>query len=619
VTARRICPQCGTEYSDELRFCPRDGTALRPLEPSSDLVGEIIADRYHVTRKLGEGGMGEVYLAEHVKMGRPCALKVIRHALVHDADALARFTREAGNASRITHPNVAAIYDFGETPDGVVFLAMEYVEGESLQSLLRREGSLPPERVVAIVRQVAAALADAHALGIVHRDLKPENIMIGRSRDGGDLVKVVDFGIAKAVTGDRQQVTKTGFVLGTPDYMSPEQLAGEPLGGQSDQYALALVAFQMLTGKLPFAGKTEHEVLVKRLTAEPLKLVEARPDLTWPAGLQAVFDRALARRPEDRFPSVTDFAEALAAAYGIATPAAPGQAAVSRSSRRSFGRGLLVGSLVAVLAASAAMVTLTWRMMARNSEAATAADSSPSQPPGAVAPSAPPRGEGPGSGSRGTAALPRAAPGTAAAGTSAASGSQADSARQIVIVLPESGGGRSDRPRGRGFLIPELSTRTGNPALDSAMAAVRRGLQVVDSIAKLDPEAFRELRRVAPGGGVRPRREPEPPASDAELRSRQRSADLALEAIENLIDAAVTGHVPEPELLRARQALESIEREPLSLAARLRAQADRLMLQALITKSEADCAALHNLQTGARHSRDQLQRLRAVVAKVCGT
>jgi predicted Ser/Thr protein kinase len=583
--------------------------------PRADLVGQVIADRYHVTRKLGEGGMGEVYLAEHVKMGRPCALKVIRPALVHEPDALARFTREAANASRITHPNVAAIYDFGETPDGVVFLAMEYVDGESLQNLLRREGSLPPDRVVAIVRQVAAALADAHALGIVHRDLKPENIVVGRARDGGDLVKVVDFGIAKAVTGDRQQVTRTGFVLGTPDYMSPEQLAGEPLDGQSDQYALALVAFQMLTGKLPFAGRTEHEAMLKRLTAQPQKLAEARPDVVWPQGLQEVFDRALSRRPQDRFPSVTDFAEALARALGFVTPAAGHETAGRRGGRRATS-GAIVGAVIGLVAASAAMVTITWRLVARHSPAAMAAESARVDQPSGSRPTGPAASAGASAakaegGTRVSSALaPKTPP--------ADSGSP-DSARRIVIVLPDSTAGESERPRGRGFFIPELSRPTGNPALDSAMAAVRRGLQVVDSIAKLDPETFRELRRLTPGGPPRTGGAVPPPTSDAEVRERQRSADLALEGIENLIDAAVSGYVPEPELLRARQALERIEREPLGPEARVRARADGLMLQALITKSSVDCDALRGVEVAGRRNRDLLRRVRAVVAKACGT
>jgi len=161
-------------------------------------VGQVVADRYHIVKKLGEGGMGQVYLGEHVKMGRRSAIKVMNPSMVHDPDAVARFNREASNASRITHPNVCAIYDFGETPDGLIYLAMEFIEGEPLTDLLEREGALPVPRATDIFLQTAEALQAAHDLGIVHRDLKPDNIMLTRRKSGGDTVKVVDFGIAKA-------------------------------------------------------------------------------------------------------------------------------------------------------------------------------------------------------------------------------------------------------------------------------------------------------------------------------------------------------------------------------------------------------------------------------------
>src|SRR5207249_8644224 len=176
--------------------------------------------------KLGEGGMGQVYLAEHVKMGRKSAIKVMNPAMVHDPDAVARFNREAANASRITHPNVCAVYDFGETTDGMIYLAMEFIEGEPLTDILERDGALEPGRAVQIFQQVADALQAAHDLGIVHRDLKPDTIMISRGKGGREAVKVVDFGIAKAVGGDDagQKVTKTGLVVGTPEVRSPERL-----------------------------------------------------------------------------------------------------------------------------------------------------------------------------------------------------------------------------------------------------------------------------------------------------------------------------------------------------------------------------------------------------------
>ncbi|OLC88647.1 MAG: hypothetical protein DMD38_04245 [Gemmatimonadetes bacterium] len=314
----KICPVCSTEYPDDVKFCPNDGQTLRSAAPASDLVGQIVADRYHVVKKLGEGGMGQVYLAEHVKMGRRSAIKVMNPSMVHDPDAVARFNREAANASRINHANVCAIYDFGETPDGLIYLAMEFIEGEPLTDVIEREGALPLPRATPIFLQTADALQAAHDLGIVHRDLKPDNIMVSSRRSGGDMVKVVDFGIAKAVGGDQagQKVTKTGLVLGTPEFMSPEQLSGDAVDGRSDLYSLALVLYRMLTGKVPFEATSVQEMMIKRLTDEPTTLAAARPDLSFPAGLQPVLDTALARTPLERYQTVTKFAADVAAVTG---------------------------------------------------------------------------------------------------------------------------------------------------------------------------------------------------------------------------------------------------------------------------------------------------------------
>jgi eukaryotic-like serine/threonine-protein kinase len=314
----KICPVCSTEYPDEIKFCQNDGTTLRAAAPAADLVGQVIADRYHIVKKLGEGGMGQVYLAEHVKMGRRSAIKVMNPSMAHDSDAVARFNREAANASRITHPHVCAVYDFGETPDGLIYLAMEFVEGEPLTELLEREGALPLARAAHIFQQTGDALQAAHDLGIVHRDLKPDNIMLAKAKGGADVVKVVDFGIAKAVGGDEagQKVTKTGLVVGTPEFMSPEQLSGDKVDGRSDLYALALVFYRMLTGKLPFEANSVQETMIKRLTDEPTPLAVTRPDLAFPAGLQEVLDSALTRSPTDRYQSVAKFAADVAGITG---------------------------------------------------------------------------------------------------------------------------------------------------------------------------------------------------------------------------------------------------------------------------------------------------------------
>ena len=327
----KICPTCGTEYPSDERFCPRDGTALRAPDGGAELVGSIIADRYHVIRKLGEGGMGRVYLAEHVKMGRMSAVKVMNRTMALDPDAISRFNREAANASRISHQHVAQVYDFGETAEGLIYLAMEYVEGEPLTDILQRTGALPPERAAEIVRQTGEALSVAHDMGIVHRDLKPDNIMIARARDGGDLVKVVDFGIAKAANIEAQKVTRTGLIVGTPEYMSPEQIAGDPLDGRSDIYALGLVAFNIFTGRLPFLSKTAQESVIMRLTEPPRRLAEIRPEIPWSPAVQAVMDRALQRDAALRFASASEFGRALSAAVRAQPTAADAAAGQSET------------------------------------------------------------------------------------------------------------------------------------------------------------------------------------------------------------------------------------------------------------------------------------------------
>jgi eukaryotic-like serine/threonine-protein kinase len=336
VSAPKLCPTCSTEYPVTERFCPKDGTALRAsTTESANLVGAVIAERYHVLEKLGEGGMGQVYLAEHVKMGRRSAVKVMHPAMVHDANTIARFNREAANASRIDHPNVAGIYDFGETTDGLVYLAMQYVDGETLTQLVRANGALPVPRAVEIIRQAAEGLNAAHGLGIVHRDLKPDNIMVTKDRDGLDCVKVVDFGIAKGSAGRGQKVTKTGIVVGTPEYMSPEQLSGEEVDERSDLYSLALVAFNLLTGELPFPAESTQTSMIMRLTEPPRTLAEMKPGVAWPADLEAVMSRALARQARDRYANTREFGRALhAAAASVPVPTAQMQRTVTMAPPR---------------------------------------------------------------------------------------------------------------------------------------------------------------------------------------------------------------------------------------------------------------------------------------------
>ena len=315
-----VCPLCRTEYGPEHETCPRDGARLGATIVLEDpFIGKILADRYRVLRTLGEGGMGRVYLAEHVRMGRLSAVKVMSPALAPTPDAISRFNREAANASRINHPNVAAIYDFGETEDGTLYLAMEYVEGKTLTAILRESGPLVPARAAELAGQVADGLHAAHLLGIVHRDLKPDNILVTTQHDGREQAKIVDFGIAKTTQSGDQTVTSLGVAIGTPEYMSPEQIAGEALDARTDLYSLALVLFNMLTGVLPHPALTSKQSLVQRLTARPLTLSEVKPNVPWPPRVQKALDRALAPEPDDRYGNVLDFARDVRGATGLPT------------------------------------------------------------------------------------------------------------------------------------------------------------------------------------------------------------------------------------------------------------------------------------------------------------
>jgi predicted Ser/Thr protein kinase len=280
-----------------------------------DLVGRILGGRYRILRKLGEGAMGAVYLGEHLKIGRQDAIKVLRDSLATDPDTIARFVRGTRNVSMIRHPNICTIYDYSDIAGGIQFVAMEFVPGETLRDLLQREGKLPVEVAVHIARQAAEALDAAHDVGIVHRDLKPANIMVVRGRGGRMEVKVVDFDIAKGSSdGEGEEVTRMGFVVGTPEYMSPEQLIGDRLDGRSDIYSLALVLYRMLTGTLPFVAQDTQDLMVKRLTEEPMSLAAGLPTTQFPPALEAALRRGLQRKPADRQATAGEFGREISAA-----------------------------------------------------------------------------------------------------------------------------------------------------------------------------------------------------------------------------------------------------------------------------------------------------------------
>jgi serine/threonine protein kinase len=361
------CPSCLTTYADDARFCPRDGTRLeivahpsgRPVTPPfipppppsapppsharvfqplgseyratsqrtgppgapaaktldySKLVGETLDARYVVTRKIGEGGMSFVYLADDLLRKEPVAIKILSPLLSQDRTAMARLRREAELGGKLVHPNVCHIIRLGETMNGLVYVVMPFVEGELLCDVTNRAQQLSLALTVRYITDIAAGLQVAHELGIVHRDLKPENIMISRGPDGSERAIVMDFGLAKErqMSAEIKKLTATGIVLGTPEFMSPEQLRGKPLDARTDVYSLGLMAYEMLTGKLPFPGRTQQEIMIARLKSEPTPIRAARPDLDFPVAVEKVMLTSMAREPADRFQSAPEFAAALA-------------------------------------------------------------------------------------------------------------------------------------------------------------------------------------------------------------------------------------------------------------------------------------------------------------------
>ena len=271
--------------------------------------GEVLGDRYRVLERLGKGGMGEVHLAEHIAIGRRVAVKTLSGDFRERPELARRFLQEARTASRVRHPNIVDITDFGHTDLGAPFFVMELLEGEELKVLLRREKTLPWDRVCSIGIQICAALTAAHTQGVVHRDMKPDNVFLIR-QDDAELVKVLDFGIAKITDEETGDATRTGVLLGTPHYMSPEQAQDDPLDARSDIYSMGVLLFRMVTGRVPFRGKSFMKVLGMHMQQPPPNPSDFAPEGGLSAEGEALILKCLAKDPADRYQS----AEALAAA-----------------------------------------------------------------------------------------------------------------------------------------------------------------------------------------------------------------------------------------------------------------------------------------------------------------
>ncbi len=289
-------------------------------------VGKTLPGGYHILDLISVGGMGRVYRAEQSALGRTVAVKIVHPHLLSDENSALRFITEARAASQLNHPNSIAIFDFGRTDDGQPYLVMEFLRGKDLARVAYEEGPLGFGRIVDVLRQVLAALSEAHELGIVHRDLKPENVILEPLRRGGDFVKVVDFGLAK-LRADTQGpgVTSPGIVCGTPDYMAPEQGRGDPIDGRSDLYAVGVILFQLLTGRLPFEADSPTQVVMMHMTIPVPDPRQVAPERNIPDPLVQVVNKALAKDAKDRYQDAMEYADALKGALALAESVPPNQ------------------------------------------------------------------------------------------------------------------------------------------------------------------------------------------------------------------------------------------------------------------------------------------------------
>ncbi len=316
----RLCQTCGQALPQDAKFCPYDGQELerdsaqnsgtREILPARDsLVGWVVDERYEVLQLLGEGGMGCVYRARHRVLGRQFALKALRPELAQDLTLAERFVQEARAAAAISHPNVVSITDFGMLDHGQPYFVMELLEGRTLSSVLRERGSIEPEQVALIARSIASALSAAHEVGVIHRDLKPDNVILLGDETVPSALKVLDFGLAQLL--GKRRLTRDDIVYGTPQYMSPEQAAGEPLDARVDVYSLGILMYEMLTGRVPFEADSYMGVLTKQIYSEPTPPSLACPAIERCPGLEGIVLCCLSKAREARYPSMLEIIEAL--------------------------------------------------------------------------------------------------------------------------------------------------------------------------------------------------------------------------------------------------------------------------------------------------------------------
>lgn len=313
------CPQCGQIFDDSVQFCPIDGSKPIPVGVGMDSdpnIGIVLGGKYRIESKVGEGGMGKIYLARHITLGKRYAVKMLNPEFSNNQEAIERFRREAVTAGELEHPNIINVTDIDYSPQGQAYIVMEFLDGRELRADMQKSPIFPLQRALRILYQVARALDAAHSKGIIHRDLKPENIFLIDRQDQKDIVKILDFGISKIKGAGASHLTQTGMVIGTPHYMAPEQARGDKnLDYKVDIYAMGCIAYEMLTGKLPYTGDSPTAILMKVLI-EPAPPPESiNPSL--PPGVCSAIKKAMAKNPEERFNSCFEFVEAIKAGAQI--------------------------------------------------------------------------------------------------------------------------------------------------------------------------------------------------------------------------------------------------------------------------------------------------------------
>jgi serine/threonine protein kinase len=383
------CTSCSCEVQLEDPFCPRCGAPI-----TDPLIGAVVGDRYRIVSRIGIGGMGAVYRAEHTMMRRDLAIKVLLSELCGREEFARRFEREAESASRLTHPNIITVTDFGRTPGGQLFLAMEFLAGDSLSTLIK-QGPLPRQRALGIVRQILRALDHAHGAGVVHRDLKPDNIMLVERDGQRDVVKILDFGIAKVTepTSGGEVLTQAGVIFGTPEYLSPEQAVGEAVDARADLYAAGVILYEMLVGRRPFESDDKVKIISMHLSHAPPRMRAVNPEADVSPALEQVVLQAMEKHRENRFASATAVLQALEDSELAADPSLPLEMGeteplleLSASGRRRAAGNRPLVLAVVVLGAALSVGGVAIKRSRSHRHAPIAALSAPPAPPEPPAP-----------------------------------------------------------------------------------------------------------------------------------------------------------------------------------------------------------------------------------------